>query len=134
MPFFELLTLPENCEQKKFEIKVNQNAEQENEEDRLIVEVKTRTVMVDDRESTLVLINDISKLLLAEKINSSQKYKDLMIATTSHELKTPLNSIINMLDLISDALKEEQDIEYLEVAQSSSKMMLSLVHDILDYS
>jgi signal transduction histidine kinase len=134
MPFSELLTLPENCEQKKFEIKVNQNAEQENEEDRLIVEVKTRTVMVDDRESTLVLINDISKLLLAEKINSSQKYKDLMIATTSHELKTPLNSIINMLDLISDALKEEQDIEYLEVAQSSSKMMLSLVHDILDYS
>jgi signal transduction histidine kinase len=50
-----------------------------------------------------------------EHSEAANKPKDLMIAKTSHELKTPLNSIIGMIDLIEEFVSEEGQ-EYLQVA------------------
>ncbi|WP_456397953.1 hybrid sensor histidine kinase/response regulator [Desulfurobacterium sp.] len=61
---------------------------------------------------------------------SSQK---IFLATVSHDIRTPLNGIIGFLNLLyqSDKL-DKKDKEYIELALSSAKQLLSLVNDILD--
>ena len=62
------------------------------------------------------------------------KSKDAFFASMSHEIRTPINSIIGLNELI---LREEpsEDVQaYAKNIQSASKMLLSLVNDILDLS
>lgn len=48
----------------------------------------------------LVIIKDVTDLLRTENLKSIEKLTELMIASTSHDMRTPLNTIINMLLLI----------------------------------
>lgn len=60
--------------------------------------------------------------------------KDAFFASMSHEIRTPINSIIGLNELI---LREEPTDEiqgYAKNIQNASKMLLSLVNDILDLS
>lgn len=69
-----------------------------------------------------------------EELKSMSKAKDVFFASMSHEIRTPINSIIGLNELI---LREEptQEIqEYAKNIQNSSKILLSLVNDILDLS
>ena len=62
------------------------------------------------------------------------KSKDAFFASMSHEIRTPINSIIGLNELI---LREEPAAEiqgYSRNIQNASKMLLSLVNDILDLS
>ena len=61
---------------------------------------------------------------------SSQK---IFLATVSHDIRTPLNGIIGFLGLLNQSDKlSPKDREYVELALSSAKQLLSLVNDILD--
>jgi signal transduction histidine kinase len=82
----------------------------------------------------LVILNDISELMKAEHIRASNKTQEMMTATTSHELKTPLNSINGMLTLLEDHVSSRDGMDYLHIASVSTKLMMSLVNDILDFS
>ncbi len=61
---------------------------------------------------------------------SSQK---IFLATISHDIRTPLNGIIGFLGLLNNSeTLSPKDREYVELALSSAKQLLSLVNDILD--
>ncbi len=61
------------------------------------------------------------------------RLKSDFLATMSHELRTPLNSIIGFSEVLStnDGLTEKQK-RYAANIQSSGKMLLSMINDILD--
>jgi len=61
------------------------------------------------------------------------RLKSDFLATMSHELRTPLNSIIGFSEVLSgsDQLNERQR-RYAHNIQSSGKMLLSMINDILD--
>ena len=57
-----------------------------------------------------------------------------MIATTSHDMRTPLNTIINMLKLIEDKINKNSTlIKWIRVSINSANLLLFLVNDTLDY-
>lgn len=62
------------------------------------------------------------------------KSKDAFFASMSHEIRTPINSIIGLNELILREQPSEQVQDYARNIQSASKMLLSLVNDILDLS
>jgi len=61
------------------------------------------------------------------------RLKSDFLATMSHELRTPLNSIIGFSEVLSgsDQLNERQR-RYAANIQSSGKMLLGMINDILD--
>ena len=61
------------------------------------------------------------------------RLKSDFLATMSHELRTPLNSIIGFSEVLagSDQLNERQR-RYAHNIQSSGKMLLGMINDILD--
>ncbi len=60
--------------------------------------------------------------------------KDEFLATMSHEIRTPLNGILPILDILRSTKLDETQKDYLHTAFTSSKHLLSIIDDILDYS
>lgn len=81
-----------------------------------------------------------AKRLLEEKARQvllASTYKSEFMANMSHELKTPLNSIILLSQLIQENEErryEAEDIRYAELIQKAGDDLLQLINDILDLS
>ena len=60
--------------------------------------------------------------------------KSEFLATMSHEVRTPMNGIMGMLELLRDSDLSEQDLKYANIAYSSAEMLLDLLNDVLDFS
>ncbi|HEY2344637.1 MAG TPA: ATP-binding protein [Xanthomonadaceae bacterium] len=60
--------------------------------------------------------------------------KSEFLATMSHEVRTPLNGIIPMLDLLQSSKLALDQREILNTALQSARQLLRIVDDILDYS
>lgn len=67
----------------------------------------------------------------AEEANNA---KSVFLAKMSHEVRTPMNAIIGMLDLTLDTRLTEEQQENLKVAKDAAANLLSLINDILDLS
>ncbi len=60
--------------------------------------------------------------------------KARFLAAVSHEVRTPLNGILGMTDLLAGTALNVKQREYVDTARRSSEALLSLLSDILDYS
>ncbi len=60
--------------------------------------------------------------------------KTEFLATISHEIRTPLNGILPILDLLQGTDLEEEQRRYVRTALSSSRHLLRIINDILDYA
>lgn len=59
--------------------------------------------------------------------------KSTYLANTTHEIRTPLTSILGYADLLMDQdLPESQRLRYLEIVQNNAGHLLKLVDDLLD--
>ncbi|MCM0647639.1 ATP-binding protein [Clostridium swellfunianum] len=69
---------------------------------------------------------------MTEKLESINKLKDEFLAVTSHELKTPLNGIIGLSELlnISTSNLSKDEIQSLALINTSAKRLSNLVNDI----
>lgn len=62
------------------------------------------------------------------------KIKANFLSNISHELKTPLNGIIGMNNLIKNSNISSDQREYSEMISSCSETLLTTINDILDFS
>ena len=56
------------------------------------------------------------------------------VAALSHEMRTPLNGVIGMTNLLLDTSLTANQQNYVEAIRESSDSLLALINDILDYS
>lgn len=68
---------------------------------------------------------------IAEEAN---RVKSEFLANMSHELKTPLNSVIGFTELARSVSKDPEQGEYLAMALSSARSLLTLIESILDFA
>ncbi|MBS5983798.1 MAG: HAMP domain-containing histidine kinase [Clostridium butyricum] len=82
-------------------------------------------------------INDMS-LELGEKIANEKKIennKNELITNISHDLKTPLTSIIGYLELLnSTEISEREKDEYIQIAYNKSLRLKELVNELFEYT
>ena len=65
----------------------------------------------------------------------SQKMKTELISNVSHDLKTPLTSIISYTDLLkNEDITKEQQKEYIEILDKKSKRLQTLIEDLFEAS
>ena len=73
-------------------------------------------------------------VMAAKRQFKSERMKTELITNVSHDIKTPLTSIINYVDLLEKAQTEEERREYLEVLDRQSHRLKKLIDDLMDMS
>lgn len=72
---------------------------------------------------------------VVEKQLKSEHFKTELITNVSHDIKTPLTSIINYVDLLEkEKIENENALEYIEVLGRQSKRLKKLIEDLMEAS
>ena len=81
-------------------------------------------------------LNSIGEGMAAavEQRMKSERLKTELITNVSHDIKTPLTSIVNYVDLLNKPHTPEQEAEYLEVLDRQSKRLKKLTEDLVEAS
>ena len=70
----------------------------------------------------------------AKKQMQSERMKAELVTNVSHDIKTPLTSIINYVDLLHNAENQAQAEEYLQVLDRQSQRLKKLIDDLMEMS
>lgn len=72
--------------------------------------------------------------IAVEERMKSERLKTELITNVSHDIKTPLTSIINYVDLLQKPHTEEEETQYLEVLARQSARLKKLTEDLVEAS
>ncbi|WP_448213190.1 ATP-binding protein [Colwellia sp. MEBiC06753] len=81
------------------------------------------------------ITNQLSSLEHAlAKAEESERLKARFLANMSHEIRTPLNGVTGLLKMIESEPLSANQQAWLKSANQSSKLLLTVVNDVLDFS
>ena len=87
------------------------------------------------------IIRDITERIQAEKMRKardlsrqSAKMKEQFIASISHEMRTPMNAILGMSNILIDMGLKGEELNLVSSIKQSSEILLGIVNDILEIS
>ena len=69
-----------------------------------------------------------------DRAEAASEAKSRFLATVSHEVRTPLNGIIGMADLLTATPIDGEQKSYVEAIRASGQSLASLIEDLLDLS
>jgi two-component system, sensor histidine kinase len=81
-------------------------------------------------------IKSLEKALINARLKAeeSSRNKAKFLANMSHEIRTPLNGIIGMIEQLSFTNLDANQSKFLEIINSASDTLLTIINDILDVS
>ena len=105
-------------------------------------EVNLRATEINGRTRLLALVRDISERKQLEQqftqaqqaAEQANRSKSEFLANMSHEVRTPLNGIMGMSQLLRMAGVTDEQAGYLNMLDDSCAILLTLINDILDIS
>lgn len=98
--------------------------------------INTKYMFLDikDHAENINNINDGIAKAVEERIKS-ERFKTELITNVSHDIKTPLTSIINYVDLLEkEEIENETAKEYIDVLSRQSARLKKLIEDLLEAS
>ncbi|MBX9777837.1 MAG: response regulator [Xanthobacteraceae bacterium] len=69
-----------------------------------------------------------------DQAETANRAKSRFLAMVSHEVRTPLNGILGMADLLRDTALTPEQTTYVKAVKTSGDALLSLIDEILDFS
>ena len=71
---------------------------------------------------------------VADEANRANKAKSYFLSTMSHDIRTPMNAILGLNEMILRETDEEKVSYYAENIHTSGNTLLGIINDILDFS
>ena len=84
------------------------------------------------KNNMTVLIEEMKKTAISAK--QAEQSKSLFFSSISHEIRSPINAILGMNEMILRECTDSQLLTYSGNIQSAGKTLLTLINDILDMS
>lgn len=107
--------------------------EMKNYSSKLEREVEDRTQEISEKNEALKRGNRALVRAKEEAVRRAQ-IRARFLAGMSHEVRTPLNGVLGMLELVLEGELEPAQRHQLEIAHRAGESLLSLLNDILDIS
>ncbi len=68
------------------------------------------------------------------KAESANRAKSAFLANMTHELRTPMNGVVGMAELLGDTDLNDEQMLYRDTIHNSATALLSIINDVLDFS
>ena len=94
--------------------------------------VRHSAITFNGQMMTAIILQDQTSFEELKRLD--EKYQKIYLASVVHDIRTPLNGILGMLDVLEQYESRAQPIEYINAARNSAKLLLYYTHDITDYS
>jgi PAS domain S-box-containing protein len=110
--------------------------------ERIIVDISSARVKIYGRVLLAGFFTDITErkrfedalVVAKEAAEQANRAKDEFLANISHEVRTPLNGVMGMLQLIKASAVSEEQLVNVDIAIQSSRNLLRVLNDVLDFS
>lgn len=104
------------------------------------VELSTGIAQLRNAPHCVLFLRDISERVTArreleesrDQALAGERAKSRFMAVMSHEMRTPLNGILGVLDLLHEKKVDAETREFLDVMEGSGQALLGHVNDVLD--
>lgn len=81
----------------------------------------------------VIMIQDTTEIVESKKkFEEFDKQKSTFLSNMSHEIRSPINSIVGFSDLLSNTKDKVTQRNYIDIIKKSTKMLTQLIDDILD--
>ncbi|MCC6473582.1 MAG: response regulator [Burkholderiales bacterium] len=80
----------------------------------------------------LALVRRMSAAVI--RAEAANQAKRRFVSVVSHEMRTPLNAIVNMAALLRDTRLDREQADMVQTLADASRVLLGLVEDVLDFS
>ncbi len=89
-----------------------------------------------DREKARIALEEKNRELaqVAQEAKDANRAKTYFLSTMSHDIRTPMNSILSMNEMVLRECDNEDILIYSGHIRASGIMLLGLINDILDFS
>ena len=92
-------------------------------------------IMGEFNVTVAVLRDAMEKMKMAKEMaEEANRTKSMFLASVSHEIRNPLNSILGFTELLLKEEKDPKKREYLSTIYKSGEHLLNVINDILDLS
>lgn len=95
----------------------------------------------EDYSSYNCILRDITETIQADQLRKartlaeqSAKMKEQFVASISHEMRTPMNAILGMSNILVQTKLDEEQEKLVSSIKQSSEILLGIVNDILEIS
>ncbi|CDW89272.1 pas domain s-box protein [Stylonychia lemnae] len=105
---------------------------QSNETETEIVTFSKQQILFQNFYHSMIMIKNLTPMMKLEKLKVENHFYEMLTATVSHDLRTPLNSMIGLLNNMDMYINDTQGKRFLSIIKNSSSFMLFLVNDLLD--
>ena len=85
---------------------------------------------IDLSDDNRALVVDLEERI--DEVNRINEAKSKFLSIVSHEIRTPLNAIIGFITILKDSEKDSTKLNYLEIVDKSSYLLLNVLNDVLD--
>ncbi|MDH5465075.1 MAG: ATP-binding protein, partial [Thiovulaceae bacterium] len=106
-----------------------------NKDEERVYHVQLKQLDLEEGLSYLITFTDITEVeqlrLIAEE---AEKAKSAFLANMSHEIRTPINGINGFTQLLKESELNQQQYHYLDLIDTSTKLLIGTINDILDFS
>ena len=128
-PIFVLTQATSEIKEGNLDVSVEQKGS-----DELSVLSETFNSMVGSLRSSIIKQDELTKKLEAanEELKYKDRLKDEFINIAAHELKTPIQPILGLTEILHSQIKDVKQKELLEVTIRNTKRLQRLTNDILD--
>ena len=108
----------------------------------LVLSVASTATCIRDVKGRLWVIDDVTESYSArkdleiarDKAEVATRTKSIFLANMSHDIRTPMNAVIGLTNLLLDTKLTTEQREFLEIIRNSSDTLLVIINDILDFS
>lgn len=87
------------------------------------------------KPAVVIVLKDVTDVIKLERTQNESQFKNVMLRSVSHELKTPTNGILHSVQGVASADDVPEWAKHkLKIAEVSCQHLLMLIYDLLDYS
>jgi signal transduction histidine kinase len=95
-------------------------------------EACAKTIQYEGGDCKFVTVKDLTMSIQLERELISKKYEKVFLASFTHELVTPLNGLLGLLEFLEKSITTPEIKFYVDTAQSTGILLLYLIQDVIE--